>query len=284
MKKRTLFLRGLAVSALAACLSCNLSDLFGDTVSIDDDAGLTEAEVISGLKEALGVGIDTAAVHLSAAGGYLLNEAIKILLPEDVKTALTYVEHLNDEIEPVTSTLSLLGVDIFNFSVFNGMRDSLMVSMNRAAEKAAPLSIAIFKDAITAMTIRDGFGILNGDSIAATAYLKNRTFDPLTGVFEPFVDSTLALVGAQVLWGKLSASYNDLASYYKGLPSSVFDLVNLPVLPFDTLSTDLALYTTQKALDGLFYTVGEQETLIRKDPVARVTEILRRVFGSPGMN
>ncbi|MBN1578300.1 MAG: DUF4197 domain-containing protein [Chitinispirillaceae bacterium] len=283
MKKIFAILCGLAVLTLVVCLSCDLDSIFGDTVSIGDDSELTEAEVISGLKEALSVGIDTASVHLNAVGGYLLNEAIKILLPEDVKTALSYVENFSSKISLITGALALAGIDIFDFSAFNGMRDSLMVSMNRASEKAAPLSVSIFKDAITGMTIRDGFGILKGDSVAATKYLKIKTFDPLTGVFEPFVDSTLALVGAQVLWQNLSTNYNSMALFYKEIPQNLLDIISLPSLPFDTLSTDLALYTTQKALDGLFYTVGEQETLIRKDPLARITEILRKVFGSLGI-
>jgi hypothetical protein len=266
---------------LITSLSCGLNDIFKTATLGNDSSSLTEEEVISGLKEALGVGIDTAAIHLNTVGGYLLNEAIKIALPEDVSTALSYVESFQVQVSPLTNILKYSGIDAFNFSVFNGLRDSLMVSMNRAAEKAAPLSVDIFKRAITGMTIKDGFDILNGHDTAAASFLKTKTFSSLTDAFEPFVDSTLALVDAQVLWQKLSLNYNSVASLYRTiqeLPQQLHG--DLPVPPFDSLATDLSLFTTEKALNGLFYAIGEQESLIRKDPAARVTEILRKVFGT----
>lgn len=158
--KTARILRGLAIFMLLACFSCDMDSLLGYTKNTQ----LTEAEVIAGLKNALSVGIDTASVQLHAAGGYLLNTAIKILLPEDVATALDYVESLSSKISPLTSALAIAGVASFDFSVFNGMRDSMITSMNRAAEKAAPLSVSIFKNAITGMTIQDGFNVLRGDS------------------------------------------------------------------------------------------------------------------------
>jgi hypothetical protein len=270
-------IRILALVGLALCLSCDL----GDLMDVEGNSSqLTETEVIAGLKEALSVGIDTASIHLNAVDGYLLNQLVKIFLPQDVSTALGYAEQLRTQIKPITSSLAIIGITVFDFSVFDGLRDSMLVSMNRAAEKAAPLSVRIFKNAIMGITIQDGFNILRGDSTDATVYLKVRTFDPLTGVFEPFVDSTLELVGAQRFWQRLSSNYNALASFYKKIPNSLTG--NLARLPFDSLSTDLSLYTTQKALDGLFLAVGQQETLIRRDPLARVTEILRKVFGTLG--
>jgi hypothetical protein len=276
---KVLLKRTLAVVTLSICLSCDLGGLLNTDVN-GNSTQLTESEVVEGLKTALSVGIDTASLHLSVINGYLLNQAVKILLPPDVSTALGYAEELRSQIKPITSSLELVGITVFDFSVFDGLRDSLIVSMNRAAERAAPLSVNIFKYAITGITIQDGFSILRGDSTAATGYLKTQTFDPLTNVYEPFVDSTLNLVGAQVYWRSLSQNYNALALFYQGIPALLRG--GLPSLPFDTLSTDLALFTTQKALSGLFLTVGQQETLIRRDPIARVTEILRKVFGSLG--
>jgi hypothetical protein len=138
--------------------------------------------------------------------------------------------------------------------------------------------VPIFKNAITGITITDGFTILKGDSTAATVYLKGKTFDPLTSIYQPFVDSALQKVGAQRLWQQFSNNYNSFASFYRSLPSAVTSLIS--PLPFDNLQTNLALYTTQKGLDGLFYMVGQEEKRIRIDPLARVSEILRKVFGS----
>jgi hypothetical protein len=119
--------------------------------------------------------------------------------------------------------------------------------------------------------------ILGGDSVAATTYLEDKTYTPLSEAYAPFVDSTLELVGAVRLWRFLSTNYNTVAALRDSVPSSLQSYIPAP--PFDSLETDLGLYATTKALDGLFYVVGEEETRIRRDPVARVTEILETVFG-----
>jgi hypothetical protein len=255
--------------------SCGLVDLL-NTPSTSSD--LTEAEVIEGLKAALSVGIDSASSELSVIGGYYLNNAVKILLPPDVSQAIAYADQVQGELAAAQSVLDLLGITAFDLSPLIGARDSLERSMNRAAETAAPLSVSIFKNAITGISIADGFSILKGDSTAATVYLKGKTFNPLTDVYQPFVDSALQKVGAQRLWQQFSNNYNSFASFYRSLPSAVTSLIS--PLPFDTLQTNLALYTTQKGLDGLFYMVGQEEIRIRHDPVARVSEILRKVFGT----
>jgi hypothetical protein len=255
--------------------SCDLLNVFG-TGSINSD--LTQAEVVEGLKEALSVGIDTASSQLSVVDGYYLREAVKILLPSEVSQAISYAEQVKGELAAAQTMLDILQIKAFNLSPMINARDSMMVSMNRAAETAAPLSISIFKNAITGISIVDGFSILKGDSTDAMIYLKGKTFDPLVGVYEPFVDSALQKVGAQRLWQQFSSNYNAFASFYHALPTAVSS--SLTPLPFDTLTTNLSLYTTQKGLDGLFYMVGEEEKRIRRDPVARVSEILRKVFGS----
>jgi hypothetical protein len=257
--------------------SCGLLD-FLNTPSTNGN--LTEAEVVEGLKAALSVGIDSSSSQLSAIGGYYLNQAVKILLPPDVSQAITYAEQVQGELVAAQAVLDLLGINAFNLNPIINARDSLMFSMNRAAETAAPLSISIFKNAITGISIVDGFTILKGDSTDAMLYLKGKTYNPLTGVYEPFVDSALQKVGAQRLWQQFSNNYNSFASFYHALPSNAISLIGLSPLPFDTLSTNLALYTTQKGLDGLFYMVGQEEKRIRRDPVARVSEILRKVFGT----
>ncbi|HUI93224.1 MAG TPA: DUF4197 domain-containing protein [Chitinivibrionales bacterium] len=268
-------IKTICLSALLSVISCSMLDLFNTGSS---SGGLTEDEVVEGLKAALSVGIDSSSSELSAVGGYYLNQAVKILLPPDVSQVISYAEQVQGELVAIQATLDLLGITAFDLNPIINARDSLMFSMNRAAETAAPLSVPIFKNAITGITITDGFSILNGDSTAATAYLKGKTYDPLVGVYQPFVDSALQQVGAQRLWQQFSGNYNSFASFYRSLPSTVTSLID--TLPFDTLQTNLALYTTQKGLDGLFYMVGQEEKRIRTDPVARVSEILQKVFGS----
>lgn len=255
----------LCPAIMALVISCEL-DLLSDTSGED---GITAARVAQGLKEALAVGIDSAATRLGdSARGYLVDEAVRIALPEDVAGALDYVERLEQ--------IPLAG-QVLEFAALTGLRDSLRTSINRAAEKAAPMSVGIFKNAITAMTIEDARGILNGDSTEATDYLRERTLQPLTDLYSPFVDSTLELVGAHQLWKFISTNYNDLVTQYTTLNALALD--RLPEPAYDSLTTNLASYTTEYALKGLFLMVGREETRIRFDPLARVTEILEEVFG-----
>ena len=269
------FVGTMCLFAVLSAVSCDMLDYL-DAASADSN--LTQAEVVDGLKAALSVGIDTASSQLSVVGGYYLREAVKILLPPDVSQAIAYAEQVEGELAAVQAMLDLLNVKAYNLSPLIGARDSMLLSMNRAAETAAPLSVSIFKNAITGMSIIDGFSILKGDSTAAMVFLKGKTFDPLVGVYEPFIESALEKVGAQRLWQQFSSNYNAFASFYHALPASISS--SLTPLPFDTLSTNLSLYTTQKGLDGLFYMVGQEEKRIRRDPVARISEILRKVFGS----
>lgn len=266
------------VLLLGIVLSCDLLDGVLEESGTGGSGGeLTEEEVVSGLRTALSVGIDSAASQLSRQGGYYLNDIIRILLPGDVVAALDYADTLKARIDAVNPLLvPALATVSYDFGVFDGMRDSLKLSINRAAEHAAPLSVEIFKDAIASMTIQDGMTILTGDTTAATSYLQSRTYTPLTNLYSPFVDSALSLVGAHQLWTNVAVNYNGLTEYYAAAKLVVTDL---PPLPFDSLTTDLAAYTTQEALDGLFWAVGEEEARIRRDPVARVNDILETVFG-----
>ncbi|MBD3421338.1 MAG: DUF4197 family protein [Chitinivibrionales bacterium] len=264
-----------AAALLLMLCVCDFSDIFDN--STGPNAALSEAEVVAGLKAALEVGIDTAKSNVARVGGYYLNDAIKILLPEDVGNALQFAENLENKVSSLSPIIKA-GMTLFDFTVFNDMRDTLVFAVNRAAEEAAPRSVSIFKNAITGITIRDGLGILQGDSTAATAYLKDTTYAPLTDVYSPFVDSALDLVGANQLWQYMATNYNSLVSYYHAIPSIALSAMNMSMEP-ETLTTELGTYTTGKALDGLFYMVGLEETRIRRDPVARVRDILEDVFG-----
>lgn len=138
--------------------------------------------------------------------------------------------------------------------------DKFVLSLNRAAEDAAKKSKPIFVKAITSMSIQDGLSILKGDSTAATKYLQRTTNQELYNQFLPVVDSTLQL-------NNTTKYYADLVNTYNKIP-----LVQ-------KVNPDLKQYATQKAIDGLFVLIAQEERKIRKDPVARVSEILKKVFG-----
>ncbi len=142
---------------------------------------------------------------------------------------------------------------------FRRQVDELEVAMNRAAEEAAGEALDVFVAAIDDMTIADAFGILRGGDTAATDYLKGRTSENLRQRFEPIIASKMEKVGLYRTYGALADTYNNL--------------------PFARRpAVDLESYLTERALDGLFTTLAEEETRIRKDPVARTTELLRKVF------
>lgn len=143
---------------------------------------------------------------------------------------------------------------------FGGTVDKAILSMNRAAEDASKQAGDILWKAITLMTFDDAIGILKGVNYAATEYLKRTSSMQLTTVFRPVIQNSLTNVNATKHWNDVFSVYNKLS--------------NNPV------NTDLAAYVTEKALAGLFYHIGLQEQKIRKDPAARVTEILKRVFGN----
>jgi hypothetical protein len=139
--------------------------------------------------------------------------------------------------------------------------DDLEVAMNRAAERAAGEAREVFWNAVSQITIEDAFGILNGADDAATKYFRSHTEASLHERFKPIVEEKMSEVG-------LYKIYNELTDYYNKLP-----LVTTPAL-------DLDEYVTEHALDGLFTVLGQEEKRIREDPLARTTELLRRVFGS----
>lgn len=139
--------------------------------------------------------------------------------------------------------------------------DELVVGMNRAAERAAPFAREIFFDAIGQMTIDDARRILGGADNAATQYFRDKTSAKLTTAFTPIVEQSMKDVG-------VSRQYDALLDRARGIPFFRVD------------DYDLDRYVVGKALDGLFHVVGEEERKIRRDPAARVTDVLRDVFGS----
>ena len=138
--------------------------------------------------------------------------------------------------------------------------DKAVLSMNRAAEDASKFVGQIMWNSIQQMTIQDAIGILRGGDFAATEYLKRTTTQQLTSAFRPVIDRSLNNVDATRYWSDVFSIYNRVSK--------------------NPVNTDLGAYVTERALSGLFYHIGLQEQKIRRDPVARVTDILRKVFGS----
>ncbi|MDH5761648.1 MAG: DUF4197 domain-containing protein [Nitrospinota bacterium] len=218
---------------------CAELDQFAKNVQSSMPQTNSLGKIIAGLKEALSIGTGNAVVDVSRVGGYFKNQAIKILLPQ--------------EIQQTGDLLRKFG--------FGKVVDDFEHSMNTAAEQAAPKAKAIFIDAITQMTFDDARRILNGPDTAATDYLRAKTSIAIAGLFRPIITDSMNKVGVTRL-------YKQMVEPLKRLP------IASPV------PVDLDAYVTEKGLDGLFVMVAEEEKKIRRDPAARVTELLKDVFGS----
>lgn len=138
--------------------------------------------------------------------------------------------------------------------------DEAILSMNRAAEDAAKSATPIFVNAIKEMSIQDAMGILKGGDHSATDYLKNTTTAALTSSFRPVIEQSLEKVDATKYWNTVFSAYNRFA--------------------IDKVNPDLSAFVTEKALYGIFFQVAQEEQQIRKNPVARTSELLKKVFGS----
>jgi hypothetical protein len=141
-----------------------------------------------------------------------------------------------------------------------GPLDDLQLKVNRAAEAAAPTAGKLMIDAVKTMSFDDAMAILRGGNTAATDYLRKRTETGLRQSFRPYFDKALATSGA------LNAADGVVAKYGAGLVKT-------------DAKTWLADAATTGALNGLFYYVAREEQAIRRDPVKRTSDILRKVFG-----
>jgi hypothetical protein len=137
--------------------------------------------------------------------------------------------------------------------------DEAILTMNRGAEEAVKKSAPIFADAIRGMDIKDALSILRGADTAATGYLRSNTSSSLTTAFKPVIQESLEKTGAAGHWNNLMTAYNKVS--------------------FQKVNTDLAGYVTDKALQALFLQIADQEKQIRKDPAARTSALLKKVFG-----
>jgi len=222
--------------------------------SCDYFQNLSDEEIAAGLKSALEVGSKYALNTLGKEDGFFLDKAVKIGLPQDVATIVKQIAPL-----PIVGNL------------IKGIEDELVLAINRAAEVAIDGVIPVVVNAITDMTIIDAKNILFSDNqIAATDYLRGKTYNPLCDVCGSVIEGALNKkivlnASAQDVWGKFTNIYNQASA--------------IPFVNLDPIETDLTLYTTQKALNGVFTKVGDEEVKIRTDASARVNDLLKRVFG-----
>ena len=236
MRIPVLALAALIAAGATAPASAQLDRIFPGLGS-GSAGGLRDAKIGSGLKEALKVGTTNAVNLTGKTDGYFKNQAIKILMPERVRT--------------LESGLRAVG--------YGPKVDEFVLSMNRAAEQAAPHAKKIFWDAIGEITFEDARKILKGPQTAATDYFRAKTTDRLTAAFRPIVDQAMNQVG-------VTRQYKELVGHAQAIPFLKAE------------SFDVDSYVTGKALDGLFHVVGQEEIKIRTNPAARTTDLLKQVF------
>ncbi|MCK5730982.1 MAG: DUF4197 domain-containing protein [Draconibacterium sp.] len=221
--------------------------------TIDEDKPLSQTEITSGLKEALIVGTTNSANILGVTNGYYKDDLVKILLPPEAD------------------------IIVKNISKIPGgdkLIEDVLLKINRAAEDAVKEAKPIFVNSIKSMSITDAIGILRGEENAATKYLHKTTYNQLFELYRPKIKASVEkkLVGnisTDQSWNSITNKWNEIAKSMIG-----------QIAGFNSVEIELDEYLTHKALDGLFLKIEAEEKLIRKDPMARVNSILKRVFGS----
>jgi hypothetical protein len=240
------FLIALTAGSLLTLSSCDvLQEAAGsleNAASTTNSTSLTNQEVVSGLKEALSVGITNSVNLTSVVDGFLKNSEIRLPFPPDaIKAREKAIEWgMSGQVEKFETTL------------------------NRAAEEAAKEALPIFKNAITGMSLQDGFAVLKGGNGAATKFLKDNTTAQLVSAFAPKVQAAIERVKLTDYWNPIVTKFNAAA----------------PLLGLNKANPDLNEYVTKLAIDGLFKMVEKEENKIRQNVGARVTDLLKKVFGS----
>jgi len=241
----TFSLSFVSANSNAQILKDLLNSVSGKTSGTTGNSGLSlnnisNTEIVGALRDALQVGAKNAAGKLSVENGYFGNALIKILLPPEAKK--------------VETALRQIGM--------GQLVDKTILSMNRAAEDAAQKALPIFVNAITSMSIQDGINIVRGGNGAATSYLRSKTTAALTTAFKPVIQNSLNKINVATYW-------NQMFTFYNKLPTT-----------FNKVNPDLTSYVTERALNGLFMTISDEENKIRANPSARVTDLLKKVFGA----
>lgn len=241
-------MKSLKITALAfSILFFSSCDTLNQAGQILTQAGLGDpsaSEISLGLKQALEFGTTASSERLSATDGFFANAAVKILFPE--------------EAQKVERTLRSVGL--------NKLADNVILSLNRAAEAAAVEAKPIFISAVKEMTFADATNILlSGQQDAATLYFKRVTNDQLSLKFQPIIQNSLEKVGATRYWNDAITAYNRIPLVGKVNP-------------------DLSAYVTEKAINGIFLEIAQEELKIRTRISARSTPLLQRVFAYADRN
>jgi hypothetical protein len=223
-------------------VSCAELQDMANQVGTTTGTPLSNADVVAGLKQALEKGAEHSVDVASVADGFWKNPRLRIPFPP--------------EAEKMKNTLNDIGM--------SSQVDKFELTMNRAAEAAAKEAVPVFVNAIKGMTVADGFAILRGGDNAATNFLKEKTTPELIAKFQPIVVKATQEVALTSYWTPLAGAYNKTTLFTGG----------------QAINPDLDAYVTQKAIDGLFLLVADEELKIRQDPLARTTDLLQRVFGS----
>ena len=200
---------------------------------------LTENEAGQGIKEALLNGVTSAVLNLNKKDGFFGSEIYKMLLPPDALKAEKTLRSIG------------MGAEV----------DKAILSINRGAEDAVAFAKPIFIDAVKEMTLTDALNIIKGDKDEATKYFKDKTKQKLITAFTPSVKTSLDKTDA-------TKYYSDIVTTYNKLPTT-----------FKKINPDLTSYVVGKAVDALFDQVAKEEANIRANPLARTSDILKRVFG-----
>lgn len=242
MQRRLFVLTASALTGSALAQVPTLDDIVKGAGTLPKPSGTTGTSNLAtdtaGIKEALAVGTERAVRSLGRENGYFGNAAVKILMPSSLQKV----------------------AEVAKMAGYQKQVDEFILSMNRAAEAAAPLAAKYFGDAIRAMTLEDVRGILAGGNTAATDFFRRKTSDKLYAAFKPVVSQKVGEVGA-------TRAYKDMMGRYQSVPL------------MGGQSLDLDDYVTKKSLDGLFFVVGQEEKKIRTNPAARTTDLLKTVFG-----
>ncbi len=201
---------------------------------------VTEAEAGKGIKEALSQGLANAVLQLNTTDGFFKDALYKILLPPEAKK--------------VETTLRDLGM--------GKLVDKAILQINRGAEDAAGYAKPIFADAIKNMTLQDAIGLVKNGDTSATHFFREKTTAKLVAAFLPIIKSSLDKVDATKYYGDIVNTYNKMPTTFK------------------KSNPDLPSYVVGKAVDALFDQVAKEEANIRANPLARTSDILKKVFGS----
>lgn len=257
--KKIFLLSILTILAImnTSCNSSTLKNFISSNITNNSDTtvqSITTAEMATALREALSEGVVASTGVLSQEDGYYGNTMLQILLPSEATT--------------IINSISLIP---------NGetLLSNAIVNINRAAETAAKEVAPIFESAITSMTITDALNILKGSDTAATEYFEEKTYSEIKTLYSSKIDTALDKpiflnISANSSWTALVNANNEVAVTLAGRLAGMKTVENISI----------GEHATEKALDGLFYMVGQEEKKIREAPFDYAKDMIQKVFGA----